>query len=166
MKARLLKLLDIEPDEVERVLVLLVMSFSMGMFMATMSVASQSLFLEHFSETHDLPRAFVLSGVYGLVATVLYNFLQNRIPFFLLAIFSLLTVAGITAFIEFGEGFFTNPNEMYRFGFTQILPFTFVVYLVFWGSFGRLFNLRQAKRLVGSVDIGATPIRSTGSGAR
>lgn len=155
MKARLLKLLDIEPDEVERVLVLLVMSFSMGMFMATMSVASQSLFLEHFSETHDLPRAFVLSGVYGLVATVLYNFLQNRIPFFLLAIFSLLTVAGITAFIEFGEGFFTNPNEMYRFGFTQILPFTFVVYLVFWGSFGRLFNLRQAKRLVGSVDIGA-----------
>lgn len=155
MKARLLRFLDIEPDEIERVLLLFVMGFSMGMFMATMSVASQSLFLEHFSETEDLPVAFVVSGVFGLLATLVYNFLQNRIPFPLLATVSLLTVAGINAFIEFGEGFFSNPTTMYAFGFTQILPFTFIVYLVFWGSFGRLFNLRQAKRLVGTVDIGA-----------
>jgi ATP:ADP antiporter, AAA family len=155
MKARLLRFLDIETDEVERVLLLFVMGFSMGMFMATMSVASQSLFLQYFSETADLPVAFVVSGFFGLLATLAYNFLQNRIPFPLLAMASLLTVAGITAFIEFGEGFFTDPTQMYAFGFTQILPFSFVVYLVFWGSFGRLFNLRQAKRLVGTVDIGA-----------
>ena len=155
MKSRLLRLLDVEPDEIERVLLLLVMGFAMGMFMATISVASQSLFLEHFSETEDLPVAFVVSGLFGLIATLAYNFLQNRIPFPLLAIASLATVAGITAFIEFGEGFFADPIDMYRFSFTQILPFTFIVYLVFWGSFGRLFNLRQAKRLVGTVDIGA-----------
>ena len=155
MKARLLKLLDIEADEVERVLLLFVMGFSMGMFIATVSVASQSLFLEHFSETKDLPLAFVVSGFFGLLATVVYNFLQNRIPFSLLATVSLVTVAGITAFIEFGEGFFPKVEYMYAFGFTQILPFSFITYLVFWGSFGRLFNLRQAKRLVGVVDIGA-----------
>src|SRR5687768_5120155 len=155
MKTRLLRFLDIEPDEVERVLLLFIMGFSMGMFMATMSVASQSLFLQYFSETDHLPVAFVVSGFFGLLATLAYNFLQNRIPFPLLATASLLTVAAITAFIEFGEGFFTNPTHMYAFGFTQILPFSFVVYLVFWGSFGRLFNLRQAKRLVGTVDIGA-----------
>ncbi|MEX1238139.1 MAG: HEAT repeat domain-containing protein [Cyclobacteriaceae bacterium] len=155
MKARLLRFLDVETDEVERVVLLLIMGFFMGMFMATISVASQSLFLEHFSETEDLPVAFVVSGLFGLIATLVYNFLQNRIPFPLLATVSLLTVAGITAFIEFGEDFFANPNDMYAFGFTQILPFTFIVYLVFWGSFGRLFNLRQAKRLVGTVDIGA-----------
>lgn len=155
MKARLLRILDIETDEVERVLLLFIMGFSMGMFMATISVASQSLFLEHFSETADLPVAFVVSGLFGLMATLVYNFLQNRIPFPVLATVSLLTVAGINAFIEFGEGFFSEPKFMYAFGFTQILPFTFIVYLVFWGSFGRLFNLRQAKRLVGTVDIGA-----------
>lgn len=155
MKARLLRILDIETDEVERVLLLFIMGFSMGMFMATISVASQSLFLEHFSETEDLPVAFVVSGLFGLLATLVYNFLQNRIPFPVLATVSLLTVAGINAFIEFGEGFFSEPKFMYAFGFTQILPFTFIVYLVFWGSFGRLFNLRQAKRLVGTVDIGA-----------
>ncbi|HEX8039468.1 MAG TPA: HEAT repeat domain-containing protein, partial [Chryseosolibacter sp.] len=156
MKERLLKLLEIEPDEAERVLLLFVMGFFMGMFIATMSVASQSLFLNFFSETKDLPVAFVVSGVFGLVATVVYNFLQNRIPFALLALASLLTVTVITAFIGFGEGFISDPQHyLYAFGFTQILPFSFVIYLIFWGSFGRLFNLRQAKRLVGVVDIGA-----------
>ena len=155
MKARLLRFLDIEADEVERVFLLFIMGFSMGMFMAAMSVASQSLFLEFFDEEKELPVAFVVSGLFGLMATLAYNFLQNRIPFPVLATTSLLTVAGITAFIEFGEGFFDDPTYMYAFGFTQILPFSFIVYLVFWGSFGRLFNLRQAKRLVGVVDIGA-----------
>ena len=155
MKARLLRLLEVEADEIERVLLLFVMGFFMGMFMATMSVASQSLFLEHFSETEHLPLAFVVSGIFGLIATLAYNFLQNRIPFPVLATISLLTVAGIMAFIEFGEGVFADPTQMYAFGFTQILPFSFIVYLVFWGSFGRLFNLRQSKRLVGTVDIGA-----------
>lgn len=155
MKARLLRFLDIEPDETGRVTLLFTMGFSMGMFMATISVASQSLFLAHFSETEDLPVAFVVSGFFGLVATLAYNFLQNRIPFPLLATISLLTVGIITTFIEFGEGFFKDPTHMYAFGFTQILPFSFVVYLVFWGSFGRLFNLRQSKRLLGTVDIGA-----------
>lgn len=155
MKAKLLKLLGVESDEAERVFVLFVMGFSMGMFMATVSVASQSLFLEYFDESRDLPIAFVVSGLFGLTATVLYNYLQNRIPFSLLATINLLFVAAITAFIEFGENLFENPNEIYAFGFTQILPFTFILYLIFWGSFGRLFNLRQAKRLVGQVDLGA-----------
>ena len=155
MKARLLRFLGIEADEVERVLLLFIMGFSMGMFMATISVASQSLFLEYFSEENHLPVAFIVSGCFGLVATLAYNFLQNRIPFPLLAVVSLLTVAAITTFIEFGEGVFSDSTYMYAFSFTQILPFSFIVYLVFWGSFGRLFNLRQAKRLVGTVDIGA-----------
>jgi len=155
MKVRLLRLLDVEADEVERVLLLFIMGFFMGMFTATISVASQSLFLQHFDETNDLPIAFVVSGFFGLLATLLYNYLQNRISFPLLATLSLLTVAGLTTFIEFGAGFFSDPTYMYAFGFTQIVPFTFIIYLVFWGSFGRLFNLRQSKRLVGSVDIGA-----------
>ena len=54
MKTRLLRFLGIEADEVERVLLLFIMGFSMGMFMATISVASQSLFLEYFSEENEL----------------------------------------------------------------------------------------------------------------
>lgn len=155
MKDRLLRFMHVQPEEASRVGLLFVMGIFMGLFIATMSVASQTLFLQHFSETEDLPLALFVSGAFGLFATIAYNFFQNRIPFPLLAALSLLGIVFVTAFIEFGEGFFENPNDMYMFGFTQILPFSFIIYLVFWGAFGRLFNLRQSKRLVGTVDIGA-----------
>jgi ATP:ADP antiporter, AAA family len=147
--------MSVEPDEAGRVGLLFVMGIFMGMFIATMSVASQSLYLQSFSEQFDLPYAMFWGGLYGLVATAAYNFLQNRIPFPILGTISLLGVAGLSAFIEFGGSYFEKPADMYEFGFTMIIPFSFVVYLVYWGSFTRLFNLRQSKRLVGTVDIGA-----------
>jgi len=155
MKDRILRFLDAEHNEAGRVGLLLIMSFFMGVFLATLSVGSQTLFLEHFDEKHDLPTALLVSGAFGLFATLLYNFLQNRIPFQLLAILSLMVMTAITAFLEFGEGLFSNPDTIFFLGFTQIIPFSFVILLIFWGAFNRLFNLRQAKRLVGVVDQGA-----------
>jgi AAA family ATP:ADP antiporter len=155
MKSYLLRILDVEHQELGRVGLLLIMSFFMGVFLATLSVASQSLFLEHFDEKSDLPVALLVSGTFGLFATILYNVLQNRIPFQVLAVSSLLCVTGLTAFIEFGEGAFDNPNTIFFLGFTTIIPFSFILFLVFWGSFSRMFNIRQSKRLVGTVDLGA-----------
>lgn len=154
MKQRILKLLDVEPEESGAVFLLLAISFMLGMFLATVTVASQSLFLTHFTENFDLPRALTISGILGLITTAIYNFLQGRIPFSLLAIGSLTIVIALTAFIEFGEYFVEDVNNLYYYGFTLILPFTFVSQLVFWGSFERMFNLRQAKRVIGSVDLG------------
>ena len=155
MVAFLMRLLNATREEVGRVVILLIMGFFMGMFLATISVASLALFLEHFNEQIDLPKAFLVSGAFGIVATLIYNFLQNRIPFPLLASFSLIIITGITAFLEFGSGLLADPNNIYFIGFTQIIPFTFTIFLIFWGSFSRLFNLRQSKKLVGTVDVGA-----------
>lgn len=154
MKQRILKLLDVEPEESGQVFLLLAISFMLGMFLATVTVGSQSLFLTHFSENFDLPRALTISGILGLITTAIYNFLQGRIPFSLLAIGSLSIVLIMTAFIEFGDAFVADINSLYYYGFALILPFTFVTQLVFWGAFERMFNLRQAKRVIGSVDLG------------
>ncbi|HPM32377.1 MAG TPA: hypothetical protein PLJ60_18730, partial [Chryseolinea sp.] len=81
MKKFLLRILDAQPGEGGRVTLLLAMSFFMGVFLATISVASQSLFLEHFNEKTELPKALLYSGIFGVMATMAYNFLQNRIPF-------------------------------------------------------------------------------------
>src|SRR6478735_739256 len=125
MKGKLLnRIFSIEEGETGRVGLLLIMSFFMGAFLATFSVAAQTLFLQNHDGTHDLPRAFVISGVFGLFATIIYNFLQTRIPFRMLAILSLLTITGITAFIEFGDKFVSDPTQMYFFGYTQLAPFT------------------------------------------
>lgn len=155
MKSYLLKLLDVQPGEGKRVGVLLLMSFSMGMFLATITVASQSLFLNNFNEDQWLPIAFLSSGACGLVATILYNLLQNRIPFGVLAGLSLLVMVALTAFLEFGGGYVEDPKYLFFIGFALIIPFSFIIYLIFWGSFGRLFNTRQSKRLLGVVDAGA-----------
>ena len=166
MKERLQRLLGVEPNEVGPVSFLLAASFLMGAFLATITVAAQTLFLQSaiFNEKTDLPIALAISGVFGLVATGIYNFLQGRVGFRLLAIMSLSVIIIITGGIEFAEIYihrvFTDStaieDESYigYLAFTQILPFMFICQLVFWGSFGRLFNLRQAKRVIGSVDVG------------
>jgi hypothetical protein len=154
MKQRILKFLDVEPEESGPVFLLLAISFMLGLFLATVTVGSQTLFLTHFSETKDLPKALVISGLLGLTATAIYNFLQGRIPFTYLATGSLTVLLILTAFIEFGENLVADDNLLYYYGFTLILPFTFISMLVFWGAFERMFNLRQSKRIIGSVDLG------------
>lgn len=156
MMKRFWGMLDVEPEETGPVGLLLAISFFMGLFMATVAVASQTLFLRFFSEKEDLPEAILYSGVFGIVTTYLYNFLQGRVQFRVLAILNLIVVIVLTAFIEFGSGYVADVKLLYRFGFMLVLPFTFVTQLVFWGAFARMFNVRVAKRIVGSVDIGTT----------
>ncbi|MCK6618359.1 MAG: MFS transporter [Cyclobacteriaceae bacterium] len=154
-KSLLTRLFDLEEGEEGRVVLLLIMSFFMGAFLATFSVAAQTLFLNNHNAKTDLPPAFAIAGLFGMAATITYNFLQRRIPFQLLGMLSLITITIITAAIEFADQFINDKERIYYFGFTQLAPFTLIVLLVFWGGFNRMFNVRQTKRLFGSVDQGA-----------
>lgn len=157
MKDNLLKrVFSIQEGETGRVGLLLIMSFFMGAFLATFSVGAQTQFLGLPDGAQRLPEAFVLAGIFGLFATLTYNFLQTRIPFRILAILSLLTITLIAAFIEFGHTYVDlDERSLKFFAYAQIAPFTLVILLVFWGTFNRLFNVKQSKRLLGSVDQGA-----------
>ncbi|HLT72603.1 MAG TPA: HEAT repeat domain-containing protein [Cyclobacteriaceae bacterium] len=155
MKSFFANALSLQKGEGSRVASLLTMGFLMGMFLATITVASSALFLANFEEEESLPKAFLLSGVIGLLSTITYNMLQNRMPFSLLGGLSILVLSGLTALLEFGARLFKDPSDLYFAGFTLILPFTYILNLVFWGTFGRLFNTRQSKRLLSTVDAGA-----------
>ncbi|MCX7637021.1 MAG: HEAT repeat domain-containing protein [Cyclobacteriaceae bacterium] len=150
-----IRLFDLEPGEEGRVALLLIMSFFMGSFLAAFSVAAQTLFLSNHDPIKDLPLAFAVSGAFGLLASLIYNLLQLRIPFRILGTLSLIVITVVTSFIEFGDELFGKTDIIYYFGFTQLAPFTLIVLLIFWGSFNRMFNVRQNKRLFGSVDQGA-----------
>ncbi|CAN5228881.1 hypothetical protein BH09BAC3_BH09BAC3_20820 [soil metagenome] len=154
MQERLTKFLGVEPNETGPVSLLLAISFFMGLFIATVAVAAQTLFLTHYDEQKNLPMALVIGGGFGFIATGLFNILMGRVPFRTLAVFFLLLIIGATAFLEFGKVYVTDENSLYYIGFTLILPFIFVSQLVFWGAFNRIFTLRQQKRVIGSVDVG------------
>ncbi len=153
---RLTKFLGVEKEETGPVSLLLAISFFMGLFLATVAVAAQTLFLSDttISEKYDLPKVLLYGGAFGFIATGLFNILVGRIPFRYLAVFFLLLIIGGTAFLEFGKNYVEDVRSLYYIGFSMILPFTFVCQLVFWGSFNRLFTLRQQKKVIGSVDVG------------
>jgi hypothetical protein len=47
-----------------------------------------------------------------------------------------------------------DVSPLYFITFTFVLPFTYLILLIFWGAFGRLFDLRQSKRIIGGIDTG------------
>ena len=117
MKSRILKFLDVEEGESGRVFYLLAIIFMLGMFIPTFTVASQTIFLNTFSESEDLPKALFILGIFGIVSTAIYNFLQGRITFRMLGFLSLLITLLLTAGFEFGQGYFSNSETLQSYGF-------------------------------------------------
>lgn len=154
MRDKIYAALGIEAPLAGRVFILLGMGFFMGIFLATFEVGALSLFLRKFDEANDLPLALLVGGFFGLVATYIYNFLQTRISFTALGISSLLAIAALIGFTEIEIIWEKSPERLYFFLFTFIIPFSFLLVLIFWGAFGRLFTLKQSKAIIGNIDTG------------
>jgi len=154
MKQRLQKFLGVEPNEVGPVSLLLIMSFFMGLFLATVLVASQTQYLNFFDEGKDLPLDVMYAGLTALGVSFVFNFFVGRVSFSVISILFLAVLIVATAFLQFGEAYVPSKEALYQYGFRFVLSFTFVCNLIFWGAFNRLFNLRQIKRVIGSVDVG------------
>ncbi|MDX1630005.1 MAG: hypothetical protein R3345_14955, partial [Fulvivirga sp.] len=126
----------------------------MGIFLATYQVSAETLFLNRLEEY--LKEAILISGFLGVITTSLFAFLQNRIKFSNLALFNLLFILVFTVIIYLVFRFTDASFQDYIIFlmFAMIGPILAVVLLGFWGTFGRLFNLRQSKRIIGGIDIG------------
>jgi ATP:ADP antiporter, AAA family len=154
MKQRLQNFLGVEANEVGPVTILLIMSFFMGLFLATVLVASQSQYLAVFDEATDLPYDLMFAGLTALGVSFVYNFFVGRVNFSAISIFFLGVLIVATLFLQFGIDYVPNKEALFQYGFRFVMSFTFVCNLIFWGAFNRLFNLRQIKRVIGSVDVG------------
>ncbi|MEQ9413650.1 MAG: hypothetical protein RIF39_07455, partial [Cyclobacteriaceae bacterium] len=74
-----LTVLNVKPEEQQQVVLMLSTGFFMGIFIATYTVTAESLFLNQLAD--QLDQAFLASGVFGIVSTLLFSTLQNRIKF-------------------------------------------------------------------------------------
>ncbi len=126
----------------------------MGIFLATFEVSSFTLFITNFDEAKDLPIAIVTSGLVGIILTYIYNKLQVRISFTALGVSVLLLITSLIVGIRLGLNIVDDPHNLYYVAFVLATPFSYLALLVFWGVFGRLFDLRQSKRIIGSIDTG------------
>lgn len=152
MKDRLFQLLGIESGEESMVTMLLTQSVFLGIFYGAFDISAHSLFLAIFDEK-AMARAYVVSGFAGIILTGLYTWLQARLIFKNFATTNLIFVTVLTLFLWIT--LLLSPSKWVIFMvFVMLGPLNILAMLGFWGTTGRLFTLRQGKRLFGLVDAG------------
>lgn len=154
MANRFVGALQIKSEEQKQILLMLTTGFFMGVFIATYQVTADSLFLNRLGD--QLNKAFLMAGAFGILSTALFSFFQNWIKFTTLALVSILLIFAFTLatylLLHFGDPAWHNH---YIFAlYCMSGPITAVLLLSFWGIFGRLFNFRQSKRIIGWIDTG------------
>lgn len=157
MKQVVLKLLNIEDSELIQVLLLLLMGFLIGIFLATYTTSISALFVTSWDEATYLPFAIMGQGIVGIVITTLFSHYQRRLPYARLSIVVLIFITLSIFAIRIGYGFLPSKSEkdmLVFLAFVLYIPFEALVLLIFWGMIARIFNLKQQKRIVGGVDIG------------
>lgn len=154
MKTLIIKVLNARPEEVPSIRLMLYLGFFTGIFLACYDVAAPAIFLNYFNDEAILAQAFLVSGFIGIIATYIYSFLQARIPYKVLVYGFLSIMFVITSTVWMLSAFTERQGAVVFIGFVLALPFSYLSLLIFWGFFGRVFDLKQAKRIIGGIDTG------------
>jgi AAA family ATP:ADP antiporter len=154
MANRFFGTVQIQSQEQKQIILMLCTGFFMGVFIATYQVTADSLFLNRLGD--QLDRAFLIAGLLGIATTTLFSTAQSYIKFTTLALGSVVLILAFTLsaywLIHFGD---PSSQDNYIFAlYCMTGPITAVLLLSFWGIFGRLFNFRQSKRIIGWIDTG------------
>ena len=154
MKFNAFRFLNVKQEEQTQVALMLFMGFFIGIFVATYQVTAESLFLNKLSG--QLNKAFFISGGLGIASTVIFSFFQNRIKFVSLAFASMVLVFVATSALHF---FYHYGNAQLNSDILFLMycltgPMMAILLLCYWGMFGRLFDFKQSKRIIGWIDTG------------
>ncbi len=145
-------LFSIEREEKGLITLLLIQSVFLGIFYGVFNITAHSLFLAKFDETL-MARAYILSGLAGSGLTWLYTYFQSRSKFLGFSILNLLFVIIVTLALSFLAMNDTSSWVIFAI-FIMMGPLNILALLGFYGTTGRLFTLRQGKRLFGIIDTG------------
>ena len=151
-KEWLTKILNIHTEEVKPVLMLMVFSFFIGLSLTFYFTASNAIFLKHFPPKM-IPVSFIASGIIVCMAWWIFarfdkkSSLSRQVTIKFLFVF--LTVLAISICVwAFDTGWLAFIM------YTWVRVMVYITLVNFWGVAGRLFNIRQGKRIFGLISIG------------
>ena len=151
----ILKALNAKPEEGEKVLLLLGFGFFMGVFLATFQISAETLFVTRLGEG-AIRWGIFAAGFAGVVTTAGFAFMQNKLKYSVLSFSNLVILMCVTLGLYIS--FKVVPEEYQKtlafVHFALMGPSIAVFLLNFWGIFGRMFDLRQSKRIIGGIDTG------------
>lgn len=146
-----------EDGEEKAILLLLGMGFFMGIYTASYEVAAKALFINTLGEQY-LDKAFFAAGLMGILSTILFTYVQKRTNFSTLALTNIFLIFVFMGLLRYAFSFDAESLPYFELLpfllFVMIGPIAAIQYLTFWGLFGRMFNLKQNKRIVGGIDTG------------
>jgi hypothetical protein len=154
----LLRFLGGDTGEEKQMLLLLGKGFFMGIMLATYNIGANTLFISVIGESR-LSEAFFWTGGMGIIFTGLFVSFQKRINFSTLVItmtfITLMLIVGLRAYFYINGYQINDVYENLVFVlFIMVGPISAVTLLGFWGIFGRIFDLKQQKRIIGGIDTG------------
>ncbi|MCS6974861.1 MAG: cyclic nucleotide-binding domain-containing protein [Cyclobacteriaceae bacterium] len=146
--------LTADKEEQRRVLFMLATGFFMGVFIATYQITADSLFLNRMGQY--LNTAFLVAGILGIISTGVFSWLQNRVRF---SVLTTIVTSLIFLFTILVYGMLTYASEAWQRNVIFAMycasgPIVALLLLSYWGTFGRLFNFRQSKNIIGWIDTG------------
>lgn len=150
----ILKVLSIRKEEQSVVYLLLLQTVFLGMFLALFDISTTSLFINAYGESM-LSKAFLVSGVVGFGLSMIYYKAQNTWKFSKLVVNNLLFISVVTLLLRVSF-YFSDSSVLVFIAFILMGPLNLLGIVGFWGMAGRLFTLRQGKRLFSLIDAGQT----------
>jgi AAA family ATP:ADP antiporter len=148
----ILKVLKIRPREVFMLLLTSLQAICIGTFLASFDIGSHILFLDTF-QSDQIPLAFIMSGLFGIILMSIYTFFSSRMPFRIFTVLNYLLI-GITTILLFYYAEFRDLVNLNVFGYPVMLPFTLmfplniIILLTFWNSINKIYIGDQSKRLL------------------
>lgn len=124
----------------------------MGVFLGTYTLIAQTLFLNELGD-ELVSFALLASGIIGIFLSNIFTYFQSRTSFSKLCIVGFSSILLFTIITWFFLEY-THARGLIFLLFAMIYPLTTLFQLVFWGVFGRLFNLKESKKIIGSIDTG------------
>jgi hypothetical protein len=148
----ILKIMNIRPEEAKAVFLLIAFSFFIGLTLSFYFTASNAIFLKHFKPSM-IPVSFIASGVLIYLAWWVFSKIDRRLSFStqvsVKLVFIFITVLAISA----GVYFLKNSWLIFTM-YTWVRIVVYITLVTFWGIAGKLFNIRQGKRIFGLIGIG------------
>ncbi len=154
-------LLNLEPGEERGAKLMLAHSFAMGLSTVFFETAASALFLARF-EKDALPYVYIAAAVLNTLTGVFYSAALDRLPFATLMRGTLVFLLASVLALRGGLAL-TSAAAIYFLLLVFYRILSALTDLEYWAVAGRLYDVRQAKRLYGMVGTGEVLARIAGS---
>ncbi len=130
----------------------MVFSFFIGMSISFYFTASNAIFLKHF-KPKMIPVSFIASGIIIYLAWWIFSHIDKKLSLYYQVVIKFLFVFLSVLAISIGVYAF-NSGWITFIMYTWVRLMVYITLVNFWGVAGRLFNVRQGKRIFALISIG------------